>query len=137
MTVKELSQYYFLGKELEQYDRRIDELRARRVAISAPAFDKEPGGQHDPTHSKIETLTAEIIELEDLMRINREKRALERQRLERYIEGIQDSAVRQIARLRFADLKSWNEVGSRMGAGYTVDALKKMLYRYLEKHPDD
>ena len=135
MTVKELSQVYELQKELEAYDRRIDELRAQRIAISAPAFDREPAGKNDGPgrECKIERLTAEIIDLEELLRLNREKRIVELQRLERYIADVGDPVVRRIIQLRFAELKSWPDIAAEMH--YTADAVKKRLYRYLEKNP--
>ena len=136
MTIQELSQYYHITQELRAYDKRIDELRARRVAISAPSFDKEPTG-HRPGagDSKIETLTAEIIDLEELLQANRERRVIELRRLERYIGSIDDAVVRRIIQLRFVELRSWNAVAQSMS--YTVEAVKKRLYRYLEKHPDE
>lgn len=132
MTIHELSQLYFIEQEIKRYDDRIDELRARRTAISAPSFDKEPGGRRDPTDSKIERLTAEIIDLENLLRLHREQRAVEHQRLERYISGVEDAQVRQIMHYRFEDLLTWPEIGRRMQ--YSVEAVKKRLYRYLETH---
>lgn len=135
MTVRELSQVYALQREIDYYDSKIDELRAQRTAIQAPSFDKEPTGGHgDPSHSKIEKLTAEIIDLEELMRLHRAQRVIESQRLERYIQAVDDTTVRQIMHLRFIELKSWQEIA--VGTNYSVDAVKKRLYRYLEKHPE-
>lgn len=133
MTIKELSQVFELQREIDLYDQRIDALRARRTTINAPAFDKEPGSRADPSHSKIETLTAEIIDLEELLRLHRRQRVIELQRLERYIAGVDDTTVRQIMQLRFAELLTWREVAARMGPCYTEDQLKKMLYRYVER----
>lgn len=136
MTVKELSQVFELQREISLYDQRIDELRAQRTAIQAPSFDKEPGGRGDPSHSKIEALTAEIIDLEELLRLHRRQRVIELQRLERYIGSVDDTTVRQIMQLRFAELMTWREVAAKMGPCYTEDQLKKTLYRYLEKTPE-
>lgn len=133
MTVKELSQVRAIQLEIEYYDRQIDRLRAQRTATQAPAFDKEPGGHGDPSHSKIETLTAEIIDLEELLRLHRRQSVVEHQRLERYIKGIKDETVAQIVHLRFLEMKSWNEIAKIMD--YSPEGVKKRLYRYLEKHP--
>lgn len=137
MTVKELSQVYELQREIEIYDRRIDDLRAQRTAIQAPGFDAEPSGKNDSPgrENKIETLTAEIIDLEELLRLHRRQRLIEHQRLERYVESVDDPVVRQIILMRFAELKSWPEVAGQMN--YSVEAVKKRLYRYLEKTPGE
>lgn len=136
MTIDDLYQLRDLDREIKRYDQRIDELRAQRVAISAPAFDREPSGKNDGPgrDNKIERLTAEIIDLEELLRLNREKRIVEKQRLERYIDSVDDSLTRQVMELRFNELLPWNAVAARMGGGASVDALKKMVYRYLERH---
>ena len=138
MTYEDLYRVKDLDAEIKRYDQRIDELRAQRTAISALAFDREPSGRNDSPgrESKIERLTAEIIDLEQLLHINREKRIVEKQRLERFISSVDDSTVRRIIELRFNAVLSWNEVAARMGSGYTVGSLKMMLSRYLERHSD-
>lgn len=130
MTIKELSQLYNIEKEIEWYDQRIDTLRAQRTAISAPAFDKEPGGKSDPSHSKIEALTAEIIDLEEILSLNRKQAGIECIRLERYIATVPDATVRRIMHLRFFDLKPWTKVAREMN--YTESAVKMRLQRFLE-----
>lgn len=139
MTYDDLYRVKDLEQEIQRYDQRIDELRAQRVAISAPAFDREPSGRNDGPggDNKIERLTAEIIDLEQLLHINREKRVIEKQRLERYIASVDDSTVRRIMELRFYAVLSWNDVAAKMGSGYTVGSLKMMLSRYLERHTED
>lgn len=135
MTIQELSQLYFLTQEIKRYDQRIDELRARRTAISAPSFDRDPGsGSRAAGDCKIERLTAEIIDLEELLRLHRDQRAVEHQRLERYISTVEDAQVRQIMHYRFEDLLTWPETARRMN--YSVEAVKKRLYRYLESHAE-
>lgn len=135
MTIKELSQVYELQREIDYYDRKIDELRAERTNISAPPFDREPAGKNDGPgrENKIVKLTEEITDLEELLRLHRQQRTVECQRLERYIAGVDDPVVRQIMHGRFADLKPWPQIAKEMH--YTAEAVKKRLYRYLEKHP--
>lgn len=138
MTYDDLYQLRDLEREIKRYDQRIDELRAQRTAINAPAFDREPSGRNDSPgrESKIERLTAEIIDLEELLRLSREKRVIEKQRLERYISQVDDSLTRQVMELRFNALLSWNQIAARM-PGSTVGSLKMMLGRYLERHTED
>lgn len=138
MTYNDLYQLRDLDREIKRYDQRIDELRAQRTAINAPAFDREPSGRNDSPgrESKIERLTAEIIDLEELLRLSREKRVIEKQRLERYISQVDDSLTRQVMELRFNALLSWNQIAARM-PGSTVGSLKMMLGRYLERHTED
>ena len=138
MTYDDLYQLRDLEREIKRYDQRIDELRAQRTAINAPAFDRGPSGRNDSPgrESKIERLTAEIIDLEELLRLSREKRVIEKQRLERYISQVDDSLTRQVMELRFNAQLSWNQIAARM-PGSTVGSLKMMLGRYLERHTED
>ena len=138
MNYDDLYQLRDLEREIKRYDQRIDELRAQRTAINAPAFDREPSGRNDSPgrESKIERLTAEIIDLEELLRLSREKRVIEKQRLERYISQVDDSLTRQVMELRFNAQLSWNQIAARM-PGSTVGSLKMMLGRYLERHTED
>lgn len=51
--------------------------------------------------------------------------------LEKMLADIDDSYMRRIVSLRVIDRLSWAEVAAKMGAGYTVDSIKKSFYRYL------
>lgn len=139
MNVQELSTYYYLQQEIERYDRRITQLREERKAIRGPRYNSNGAGRGGTTENKIEALTAEIIDLEELLVLNRKKRTKELARLERYIAGVADPAARTVIDLRFRELLSWDGVAARMaqtGDVRTADCWKKVLYRYLEKHPE-
>lgn len=53
--------------------------------------------------------------------------------LERYIYSIEDIQLQYIFRLRFINCKSWQSIAMRIGGNNTVDSVKKMVYRYLNK----
>lgn len=52
---------------------------------------------------------------------------------EEYIETIQDSEIRRIARWRYLEELEWNQVAVQMGRGYSAGACRKKMERFLQK----
>ena len=130
MTKKELSQLYWLKKEMAIEKQRLKELRARMYP-SAVSMDGNVKSSHDG--SQTENLTVEIVELERIIQKRIEECEKERLKLESYISGIDDSLVRMVLTLRYVECLPWLRVWSKIGGPTTVDSLRKMCYRYLER----
>ena len=130
MTLKELSQLYYLTREIEADQRRLKELEQ---LAGSPSLSKLTGMPHAPnrTESKVERLAAEIVDLQTIIMARQIQYVHERARLERWIDEIPDSLTRQIFRCRFVEGMSWVEVSVQIGGGNTVDGVKKRCYRYL------
>ena len=104
MTIKELSQLYYLNKEILQQRKRLSELEALSTNIT-PQISGMP---HAPGISdKVAQCAEEIADLKALISLNIQKYWYERNRLERYISGIEDSLTRQVFTLRFVDGLTW------------------------------
>ncbi|MBO5159618.1 MAG: hypothetical protein J6B94_08545 [Lachnospiraceae bacterium] len=71
-----------------------------------------------------------------IMKQNRfRKRLLNmKQEIEDYIQKIEDSEIRRIARFRYIDDLEWRQVAVRMGRGYTDTACRKKMERFLQKN---
>lgn len=54
---------------------------------------------------------------------------------EQYIDGIDDSYTRLIFSMRFIDGFSWQKIALTVGGGNSPDGMRKVVIRYLEKHP--
>ena len=65
MTIKELSQLYYLNREIEDCRKRLKELEAQR-GLSAVMIDDMPHGQ-GPAESRVEQLAAEIVDLKAII----------------------------------------------------------------------
>lgn len=129
MTTKELSQLYWLGKEIENDEAQLRELEAAAYAPSAAKMSGMPHstGVGDPTGQ----MAAEIAELRTLIEAKRRRCMCERARLERYIAGVPDSEVRQILRLRFEQGLGWAQVAAALGPGNTAERARQTCRRYL------
>ena len=129
MTLKELSQLYYLRKEIEMDKQRLEALRTKAQSPASASSDGAPRTQN--TVSRVERYTAAIVELEAVIAAKREQCIYERARLEKYIAEIPDSYIRQIFTYRFVNGLSWVTVSIRLGGKNTADGVKKACYRYL------
>ena len=131
MTTKELSQLYYLNREIENCQRKLEELEYQR-GCSPVIIDDMPHGK-GPAKSRVEQLAAEIVDLKAIIHAKQIECIHERNRLERYIADIPDSITRQIFEYRFANCLSWNQVANHIGGGNTPDGVRMACKRYIEK----
>ena len=131
MTVKELSQLYRLNREIEEGQKRLDDLRLKVSSPSGSNLSGVPGGGHS-FESRLERLCAEIIDLESIVAHRQQMCIHERNRLERYIQGIPDSLTRQIFTLRFINGLNWVQTADHIGGGNTDVSVRQRVYRYLK-----
>lgn len=115
MTVKRLSQLYYLNREIEMDKRRLRGLETMRRNMS------------------VESATAEAADLRGIIEAKHQQCLYERNRLERYISGIDDSLLRQIFTYRFVNGLSWAQVAAYIGGGNTEGGVKMLCYRYLRQ----
>ena len=134
MTIKELSQLYWLNREIEEDKRRLDELEAMTTSPKSPKYDGMP---HAPGYSDtLARCVAEIVDLKAIIAAKQIQCIHERTRLERYISGIPDSLTRQIFALRFINGLNWHQTAMRVGGGNTDESVRKRVYRYLQSTSD-
>lgn len=160
MTIKELSQLYWLNREIETDQKRLDDLakeirtlQQRLASLRQKA--SEPSGTSltgIPNTSGYDNRIERYIgDIDDLERLIAEKRKTlseyamaiharqmlvihERNGLERYINGIEDGYMRKVFYHRFIDGENWAQIAARLEKdGATEDSVKKRFYRYARK----
>lgn len=130
MTKKELSQLYYLSKEIKTKEEQLEQLKA--IAESTTA--QLTGMPHaSVANDKIGKTAAEIADIKALIQLKIQEYWHEYNRLMRYINDIDDSLVRQIMTLRYINGMTWNAVADTIG-GNTDDSVRKMHDRYLLNH---
>lgn len=130
MTKKELSQLYYLSKEIKTKEEQLEQLKA--IAESTTA--QLTGMPHaSGANDKIGKTAAEIADIKALIQLKIQEYWHEYNRLMRYINDIDDSLVRQIMTLRYINGMTWNAVADTIG-GNTDDSVRKMHDRYLLNH---
>lgn len=106
MRAEELNELYWLNKEVEDLEARIDELNF----LSASVISDEPhakGNKSEPT----QRLALQIVKFKNRLHETQLLILEEKEKLERFIETVPDSKMRSILRLRNIDLKSYQEIG--------------------------
>ncbi|HCD91362.1 MAG TPA: hypothetical protein DEQ52_06705 [Ruminococcaceae bacterium] len=132
MTLKELSQLYYLDREIELDRERLAELRANLLCPRSPNYDGMP--RNPNPEPALARCIAEITDLEAIIQAKIEQRIYERARLERYISDIPDSLTRQIFTLRFIEGLTWEDVADKVGGHNTGYSVKKICYRFIAKN---
>lgn len=132
MTLEELSQLYYLNREIEMDKRRLQELEAKAL----PGAQVLTGMPHPPgVKDKVGDYAAEIADLRGIVEAKYQQCLYERSRLELYISSVDDSLLRQIFTYRFINgPPPWRQVAACIGAGNTEDGCRKAVQRYLERN---
>ena len=112
MTKKELSQLYWLNREIEEEKRKLHELEAAASGCTA----RITGLPHVMgAYDKIGDLAILIAEQRDLIDLKVRQSVIEYNRLNRYIAGVEDAQMRMILSLRYVNGLYWKDVAHRMG----------------------
>ena len=131
MTKKELSQLYYLKKEIKEQQRRIAELEAAATNCSTKITGLPSGkGSSD----KIGNYAAQIADLKALLALNLKKCFYEFNRLNRYIEEVEEPLIKQIMICRFVNGYSWRKIAYIVGGNNTPDGLRIKMMRFLKKN---
>lgn len=124
MTEKELSKYFYLKKEIEDLEERIEKLG---VGIGSVEITDMPKGS-----KKIVSIQEKVTELRNRY-IEARISALEQYlKIENYIKSIEDAEIRTIMRMRFLDLKTWEEIGRELHM-YRTTAFRNCR-KYINLH---
>ena len=130
MTSRELKNLYYLKKEIKEQQRRIAELEAFATNCSTKITGL-PNGKG--VSDKIGNYAAQIADLKALLALNLKKCFYEFNRLNRYIEEVEEPLIKQIMIYRFENQMSWMQIEKAMGGKNRAESLRKKLYRYLKK----
>lgn len=130
MTLKELSQLYYLNREIENDRRRLEELEAKLTSPSSPNLSGMP--RSTAYDNKIESSVADIIDLKAIIAAKQQQCIYERSRLMRYITEINDSLTREIFIFRFVNGLSWCQVAASVGGNNTEAGVKMICYRHIK-----
>ncbi|MBS7225385.1 MAG: hypothetical protein KH050_08605 [Clostridiaceae bacterium] len=130
MTKKELSQLYWLNREIEEEKRKLHELEAAASGCTASITGlPHVMGAYD----KIGDLAILIAEQRDLIDLKVRQSVIEYNRLNRYIAGVEDAQMRMILSLRYVNGLSWQQVAFHMGQEGDGSTQRKQHDAFLRK----
>lgn len=112
ITKRELSQLYYLSREIERDKWRLKELEALAEGTTkhltgmpiAPGFG-----------DKTARYAIEIMELKEIIECNMRRCMIEYNRLIRFINSVEDSQMRQILTLRYVNGMTWQRIATEIG----------------------
>lgn len=129
MTKQELSQLYYLNREIKAEQRRIAELEAKATNLSVNVSGMPSGaGISDKT-----AIAAEIADCKAIVQAKAEQCIHEYNRLCRYIAGVDDSLMRQILQYRYISGFNWTQVAMHIGGNNTADSVRMAHNRFLRE----
>ena len=137
MTRKELSQYFYIKKEIEVNERKLEELKAKAYSPKTQELSDMPKGGGN-AGSMTERYAMEIAEYEAELHARNILLINEKRRVERFIDEIEDSKTRLVFTYRCIECMSWGEVADAMGANskryiMTEENARQIFSRYLKK----
>lgn len=127
-----MSQLYWLNREIEQDKRRLAELETNATNCTTGEITGMPHGTGNV--DKLGNYAAEIADLKALIELNIQKCWYELNRLNRYIQSVEDSFMRQVLTYRYVNGLSWDQVAFNIGGRNTGDGVRKAHNRFLEKN---
>ena len=134
MTKEELSKLRSIQKEIDIIRREIDATTEEYVA------DKVTGSTtYHPyifTSFRIEGYDSDgyngkLMRLERRLKRKLEEIMDERERLEEYIESIDNATIRMILRLRYINGLGWNQIGNELG--YSERQIRRKHAQWIDK----
>lgn len=130
MTKKELSQLYCLKREIKEQQKRIKELEAAATSCSSK-IDGLPSGTG--ISDKIGKYAVQIADLKSLLYLNLKKCFYELNRLNHYIQSVEDSQMRMILTLRYINGLTWRQIAKSLGVIGDGSTERKKLNRFLRR----
>jgi len=131
VTKKELSQLYYLNREIVQIQSRLSELES----LATSSTYKITGMPFVPGISdKVGRYVTEIADLKALLDLNLKKCFYELNRLNKYIESVEDVQMRMILCLRYVNGLSWQQVAASVGGGNSDKNIQMSVKRFLKRN---
>ena len=113
-------------KQIKQLKERINSISE----ISSSSF-KDNNIHTNKVSSPVENIAEAKIKLKDNLEKKLKKLYDEELEIETFIDNIDDVEIQTIVRMRFIDLKTWNEIGKELQYDRTSPYYK--IKNYLEK----
>ncbi len=119
MTKKELTQLYYLNREIMNSTEELVNLKIESKKLKNGELDKR---RVKMIKRREEDLVNKIRGCTDL-----------RDKAKDFIASIDDSLTRQVFEYRYSRCMTWQQVAYNIGGGNTNDGVRKIAERYLKK----
>lgn len=127
LTKDELKQIYYINKEIQMWQRELEKIRSQGLVKSPTISDMPKGGQK----FDISDYVSAIADYEAVIRGLLAKVQIQRKKILEYIEGVDDSLMKQIIFYRCVSCMTWQEVANAVGGNNTENSVKKAYSRFF------
>lgn len=126
MTKKEINQIYYINREIEMWQRQLDDI----YGLQSPKLDGlpksiEPG---DLTGDK----AAKALQIRTIIEELLAELQMQRKKIYEFISALDNSLMRQIIMYRCLSLCTWEETAIYVGGNNTAESVRKMFDRFFE-----
>ena len=128
--MKNLNRLYWLKIEIKQIENQIKEFSV----LKGSSINGMPTAKGEPS-SPVEQYVLKVERLTEKLNKKYDELVAETERIEAYIESIENDEVRIIARARFIDNKDYETIGDEVHMHRTTVA--RTLNRYIERRTKD
>lgn len=135
MTIKELSKYHNLKVELAQLEDNIKEVEA--TVIGASKITGMPSSKTFNNGSPTERIGIKLAKLKDKVDIKKEELLDEFNKIEQFLNTVDNNEIRIIIRKRFLEGKTWQKVADEMAPSSDRTTPYYQLKKYLKTHKED
>ena len=131
MRKEELSQLFWLNREVEEQQRRLEELESLSTSCTTQLTGMPRGSG---ISDKVARYATEIADLRAAIDRNIARCFRELSRLNRFIQEIDESQMRMILSLRYINGLSWQQIAFSIGE-YDEQYPRKKHNEFLKKYP--
>lgn len=130
VTKEELSQIYYLNKELRMWQKELESLECQSLlrGQQLTGMPFVPG-----TSDKTGDIATTIADIKNIIIGKQAEIQIQKKKIMTYIEQIEDSCMRQIIFYRCVSCMSWNNVAQEIGGNNTEDSVRMAFNRFFEK----
>lgn len=128
MSVEELSQIYYINKEIKSLQMELAQLRQKNFYKPNVITDMPRGGEHEEQNLEY---VNDVMMLEDLINYSLRKLQYERKKIDDFLNSIEDGELRLIMRLRAVNNMSWEDIGEEVGKDRRT--VSRKFYNYFRK----
>lgn len=131
MTKEELSQIYYLNKEIRMWQKELERLECQSL-LKGQQLTGMPGisGNGDGTGE----LAVKKADIRCIIEGRLKEIQLQREKIIEYINSIDDSFMRQIIFYRNVSCMSWRQVAAEIGGNNTEDGIRMLYNRFVKKY---
>ena len=127
--MKNPNKLYWIKKEITQIENQIKELTVlSAVSMDGSIKGSSPSSPVERFYDRLEKLSSKLVAL-------REKQLIEEERIETFIETIDDEEIRVLARNRYIECMSYTDIGKEHFMDRTT--VYRKLQSYVEERTKD